>query len=293
VTDTRQQRSEDLVDTSVLAQLHCPHLAGVEPAPLWTLYNRAAEAARPDGVLDDDLAIELFRALAYPAREVFGDPQQPHALRAVGVDRAVRRIIGEHPGGTVVSLGDGLDTGFWRVDDGRVRWLSVDLPEVIALRDQHLPRHPRLRNHACSALDPSWMDEVDTSEHVLIVSLGLLMHFEPDEALGLIAACAERFPGGHMIFDHIPPWFSLKTRREAGRPGNFQDALPFALSVDAAARLPQRIPRIASVTRLEQPAGRASLPERVVSRALRLPVLSNLRFSVSLLEFARTGVDVR
>jgi O-methyltransferase involved in polyketide biosynthesis len=270
-----------------LQQFHAPHLDGVEPAPLWTLYNRAAEAGRADGVLSDRTAIELFRSLAYPAREVYGDPQQSHALRALCFDQAMRRIIGEHPGGTVVSLGDGFDTGLWRIDDGRVRWLSVDLPGVVALRDKHLPAHPRLRNLACSALDLSWMDEVDTSGHVLVSSQGLLMHFEPQEALGLIDACSRRFPGGHMIFDHIPPWFSKKTRREAGRPGNFQAGLPFALSVNDAAKLPERFPRIAASTRLEQPVGRPSPPERVVSAALRLPVLRNLRFSVTLLEFAQ------
>jgi O-methyltransferase involved in polyketide biosynthesis len=262
-----------------------PHLEGVWPAPLWTLYNRAAEAARPDGVLSDKVAVELFRDLAYPARDVFGEPQQAHALRALCFDQAMRRIIGEHPGGTVVSLGDGFDTGLWRIDDGRVRWLSVDLPEVVALRDKYLPDHPRLSNLARSALDLSWIDEVDTSEHVLVSAQGLLMHFEPDEALGLIEACSRRFPGGHMIFDHIPAWFSKKTQREAGRPGNFQDALPFALSIAEAEQLPERFPQIMSSTRLEQPVGRPSTQERVMSAALRLPVLRNLRFSVSLLQF--------
>ena len=276
------------MESTNLAQFHAPHLEGVAPAPLWTLYNRAAEAARPDGVLDDRTAVELFRALAYPAREVYGDPQQSHALRALCFDQAMRRIIGEHPGGTVVSLGDGFDTGLWRIDDGRVHWLSVDLPGVVALREKHLPQHPRLRNLACSALDLSWMGKVDTGGHVLVSAQGLLMHFEPEEALGLIEACSRRFPGGHMIFDHIPPWFSRKTRREAGRPGNFQEALPFALSPDEAARLPTRIPGVASSTRLEMPVGRPSAPERVVSAALRLPVLRNLRFSVTLLEFATT-----
>jgi O-methyltransferase involved in polyketide biosynthesis len=273
------------MESTHLQQFHAPHLEGVEPAPLWTLYNRAAEAARADGVLSDQTAVELFRALAYPARDIFGEPQQSHALRALCFDQAMRRIIGAHPGSTVVSLGDGFDTGFWRIDDGRVRWLSVDLPEVTALREKFLPPDPRMRHLARSALDLSWMDEVDTDAHVLVSAQGVLMHFEPDEALGLIESCSRRFPGGHMIFDHIPPWFSKKTQHEAGRPGNFQAGLPFALSVTEASRLPERFPGITSSTRLELPVGRPSPPERVMSAALRLPLLRNLRFSVSLLEF--------
>lgn len=275
------------MDVMNAARIAAPHLEGVWPAPLWTLYNRAAEAARADGVLNDKLAVELFRTLAYPARELFGEPQQAHALRAACFDQAMRRVIGEHPGGTIVSLGDGFDTGLWRIDDGKVRWLSVDLPEVVALRDKYLPPHPRLRNIARSALDLSWMNEVDTDGHVLVSAQGLLMHFEPDEALNLIEACSRRFPGGHMIFDHIPAWFSRKTRREAGRPGNFQDGLPFSLSIADAAGLPERFPQVASSTQLEQPVGRSSPKGRVMSAALRLPVLRNLRFSVTLLEFRR------
>lgn len=265
-------------------------LDDVEPAPLWTLYNRAAEASRRDGVINDPMAVELFRALAYPAHEMFGEPQQAHSLRALCFDRAMRKILGEHPGGSVVALGEGLETGFWRIDDGQVRWLSVDLPPVIRLRDRFLPENPRVRNLARSALDLSWMDEVDDSKHVLISAQGLLMHFEPDEALGLIDACSRRFPGGNMIFDNAPPWFSKKTQREAGRPGNFQAALPFGLTVAEAEQLADRFPHVASSTRLDLPKGRATPRDRAVSAAMRLPLLNNHRFSVSLLQFepART-----
>jgi O-methyltransferase involved in polyketide biosynthesis len=161
----------------------------------------------------------------------------------------------------------------------------VDLPEVIALREKYLPTHPRVRHLARSALDLSWMDEVDADGHVLISTQGLMMHFEPDEAFGLIDACSRRFPGGHMIFDHIPWWFSRKTTREAGRPGNFQAALPFALSIADAQRLPERFARVASSTPLETPAGRPSLSGRIIGEALRLPALRSLRFGVTLLEF--------
>jgi O-methyltransferase involved in polyketide biosynthesis len=32
-------------------------------------------------------------------------------------DREVRRFLAAHPGGTVVALGEGLETQFWRVDN--------------------------------------------------------------------------------------------------------------------------------------------------------------------------------
>jgi O-methyltransferase involved in polyketide biosynthesis len=51
-----------------------------------------------------------------------------------------------------VALGKGLETQFWRVGNGRVTWLSVDLPESISLRDELLPGSPRQRRLARSAL---------------------------------------------------------------------------------------------------------------------------------------------
>lgn len=67
--------------------------------------------------------------------------------------------------------------------------------------------------------------------------------------------------------------------------GNFQESLPFALSVPEAERLPERFPHVASATRLTLPTGRG-LRDRVMSAAMHLPVLRDLRFSVSLLTFA-------
>ena len=39
---------------------------------------------------------------------------------------------------------------------------------------------------------------------VFVTAEGLLMYLQPDDALGLIAECATRFPGGQMMFD-LPP----------------------------------------------------------------------------------------
>jgi O-methyltransferase involved in polyketide biosynthesis len=52
--------------------------------------------------------------------------------RARGAAARRRRFLAANPDGTVVALGEGLETQFWRVDNGRVRWLTVDLPETIA-----------------------------------------------------------------------------------------------------------------------------------------------------------------
>ena len=196
-------------------------LEGVPETLLWTLYHRAVEARRPDAVLRDPKGVELVGRLDYPFEERFGRGRlgQWQALRVQCFDREIRRYLIEHPGATVVALGEGLETQFWRVDDGRVRWVGVDVPQTVELRVRLLPDAPRRRSVAGSALDLRWMDQVEGPGPVLVTAQGLLMYFELPDARRLISACAERFAGGALLFDAMPKWLSAASRRAALRGG--------------------------------------------------------------------------
>jgi O-methyltransferase involved in polyketide biosynthesis len=74
------------------------------------------------------------------------------------------------------------------------------------LRTKLLPASDRLTVCAQSALDYSWMDEVDTSDGVFITAEGLL---QPAASMELIAECARRFPRGRMMFDPVCPALTL------------------------------------------------------------------------------------
>jgi O-methyltransferase involved in polyketide biosynthesis len=93
-------------------------------------------------------------------------------------------------------LGAGLDTRFFRVDDGRVRWYELDLPQSIALRRRFLQDSPRHTMLAASALDFGWMDDIEARPHTLIIAEGLLMYFDEADVRRLLLALAERFRGG-------------------------------------------------------------------------------------------------
>jgi O-methyltransferase involved in polyketide biosynthesis len=70
-------------------------------------------------------------------------------------------VEASHAAGTVVALGERLKTQFWRLDNGQVRWLTVDLPEIVELRQPLLPDGPRQSSHSGSALDLKWLDGLD------------------------------------------------------------------------------------------------------------------------------------
>ncbi len=261
-------------------------LRDVSETALWTLNNRASEAARPDALMRDPWAVALRDRIRYPYRQTFGKPSQMHPLRALCFDRVMREFLSAHPGGTVICLGEGLETGFWRVADPQVCWVSVDLPEVIALRERLLPSEPQIRNLGLSALDRSWMDAAKPGADVLISAQGLLMYLQPSDVFALIADCARRFPGARMIFDTIPPWLSRRTLTGLRlSPSYTAPPMPFGISVRQLAQLPRRLPVIATLTDLPWPPGhgRWGWPAQLL---MRLPGPRSGRPAISLATFA-------
>jgi O-methyltransferase involved in polyketide biosynthesis len=237
-------------------------LTGVPETMLWTLYYRATEARRSDAVLRDPKAVELVDAIDYPFEERFGRAvewqAQWQALRARRFDSEVRRFLSAHPAGTVVALGEGLETQFWRVDNGLMTWLTVDLPESIEVRSALLPiESDRQRVIAGSALDERWMDEVALDGGVLVTAQGLLMYLQPEESRGLIAACAGRLRGGEMVFDAAPRWFSQQTLRGKVKTAQGYQAPPMPWGLDPAERRRLReIPGVQSLRELRLGRGR-------------------------------------
>ena len=188
-----------------------PGLAGVPETMLWSLHNRACEALRDDPVLVDPHSVSIHAAMEYDFARHFGEPGGSLAVRAAAIDRALRLWLETHPDGLVVSLGEGLETQARRVDNGRMRWLSVDLPEAIRLRERFIPPTDRFRHVAASVLDEAWMDSVDDASGLFIVAQGLLMYLDAASVRRLLAGIAERFPGVELVFDMVPPWFSRLT----------------------------------------------------------------------------------
>lgn len=266
-----------------------PALSGVSETALMTLHARAGEARRADAVIDDPVAISLTDSLNFDFAK-FGRPHQGIALRALTFDIHTRSYLEQHPSATVVALAEGLQTSFWRLDaaipDGQFRWLTVDLPPVVDLRQRLLPESSRISVCAQSALDYSWADRVDASSGVFVTAEGLLMYLQPEEALALIGECAKRFPGGQMMFD-LPPtavaWFA---RRGHWSSLHYKmPPMPFSMSVREAADLVNTVPGVRAVRDLHSPPGRGRVFSFLQSTVSRFRALDSLRPTMTLLEF--------
>ncbi|TDX66497.1 O-methyltransferase involved in polyketide biosynthesis [Methylosinus sp. sav-2] len=199
-----------------------PNLTGVPETMLWTLHNRAGEALRPNGLLHDPRLVEIYRALDYDYEASFGKAQPSHANRAVVFDNALRAFLAAHPDGVIVNLGEGLETHRFRVADaGEALWITVDLPESIAIRERFIKPDARHRHVALSALDRRWFDEVPRGRPVFITAQGLFMYLPPEETASLLRDMAQRFPKASLLFDHVPRWLSRETLKGRKLTQNF------------------------------------------------------------------------
>ncbi len=265
-------------------------LSGVSETALLTLNARASEARRPDPVIDDPMAVALADSIDFDFAKFGPGRHQAMALRARAFDLQVRSYLRQHPAATVVALAEGLQTSFWRLDaaipDGEFRWLTVDLPPIIDIRTRLLPASQRVWVCAQSALDYSWMDSVDASGGVFITAEGLLMYLESEQALGLIAQCAKRFPGGRMLFDLPPAWFTQLTRFGLRTSSRYRvPPMPFSLSATRAADLVNTVPGIRVVRDLQPPPARGRALNAAMSIIYRTRRLDPLRPCLTLLEF--------
>ncbi len=99
-------------------------------------------------------------------------------------------------------MGSGLDTRFERVDNGKVHWFDLDLPEVIETREQFLKESPRNRFIAKSVFQFSWMDSVAKSKGPhLFISEGVLVYLDPEKVKSLVLELANRFRNSELVFD--------------------------------------------------------------------------------------------
>jgi O-methyltransferase involved in polyketide biosynthesis len=261
-------------------------LDGVPETMLWTLWLRAGEARRPDAVLADPRAVELVESIDFDFEGRFGaaggPPSQWQALRSRVFDDAVRRFQAGCPGGLVVALGDGLETTFWRTDDGQQRWLSVDLPQTAEVRRALLGEDERRRVWAGSALDDAWFALASDAPGVLIISQGLLMYLDPNDVRALFDRTAAAFPGAGFVFDTAPRWFSELAKRGLLRnPASGYVAPPMPWGMDLIERW--RLERRDSIDHLRElhlPPGRGPLLGVAYPLVERVPVLGEVTMRI-------------
>lgn len=137
------------------------------------------------------------------------------ASRCHNMDVYIQAFLEKHPSGSIVELGCGLETTYFRVDNGLAHWYELDLPEVIECREALLPCPERMELIRASAFDTDWMDGLSkqiSKEPVLFLASGLFHYFEEGMVIKLFQDL-QRFKHAHIVFDAVSKQGMKMTRK--------------------------------------------------------------------------------
>ncbi|EJT77062.1 hypothetical protein GGTG_06976 [Gaeumannomyces tritici R3-111a-1] len=198
-------------------------LEGTQGTLLATLYARYLDAGLARPVLGDRWAAYVVDQIEWDwARFRFSKFFcYLMGLRGRQVDEWTARFLEKHKdtGATIVHLACGLDGRVYRFMDAnggclpaKMRWIDVDLPDVVPLRRKLLPK-PRASAEtggsytltASSVLDRDWQQSIPADRPTLLISEGLAFYLEPGAGRYMFHDLTERLRGvgGEVVLDCI------------------------------------------------------------------------------------------
>jgi O-methyltransferase involved in polyketide biosynthesis len=194
-----------------MQKLQADDLTGVSETLLIPLHYRVENSRAESSPFKDAMAERFHDAIAYEWEKFQGRSLQQPAIvaRTAILDDEVKAYIARNPDALVVNLGAGLDTRFYRLDNGKIKWIELDLPAVIAFRQKlGEPANPRHIFLAASILDKDrWIPRV--KEHarsrVLFVAEGLFPYFTEGQHKEIFGWLADNFSGQKMLFQTNAP----------------------------------------------------------------------------------------
>ena len=123
------------------------------------------------------------------------------AQRQYDIGCEVKDYLKAHPRAAVVNLGCGLDDTFHKCDNGLCKGFNIDMPDVIAVRNELLPAGDREKNLGADLNDFGWMDEIDAADGAVFYATGVFYYFRTEDVKKLFRQMAKRFPGAVLVFD--------------------------------------------------------------------------------------------
>jgi O-methyltransferase involved in polyketide biosynthesis len=202
-----------------------PALSGVAETLLIPLYNRAMESQRPDAIMKDEKAVALVKQMSYDFDQVrkirvFEANKVARIMLTREIDRYARDFLSRHPEAVVVHIGCGLDSRFERVDNGKVEWYDLDLPDVIGLRRKFIgDEGERYHLLGCSVLDDAWLEtlKVHSQRPFLFLAENVFVYFKEAQVKTLVLRLRDHFPGAELVFDGWTPFFVWLGNRQLSR----------------------------------------------------------------------------
>jgi O-methyltransferase involved in polyketide biosynthesis len=198
-----------------MTEKHQVSLGEVQETLLIPLYGRAVETGKPRPILRDPRAVEMVEAIDYDFARFDGGPSLlGTVLRTALIDTWVDTFLAEHPAGTVVEIGAGLNTRFERLDNGQLRWIDLDLPDSMALRRRFFTETDRRAMLVGSVLDEDWVAAVKASPGpYFFVAEAVLLYLPEPQVRRALEIIAGNFPGARLVLDTTGSWIIANQHR--------------------------------------------------------------------------------
>ncbi|SRR3712207_702833 len=133
--------------------------------------------------------------------------------RSIILDREVKKFLDQYPNTKCINLACGLDTRFYRIDNGKIQWFEFDFPEVIALRKQIFSANDRVFSLAGNVLEEKIYENIkEEREKVIIIIEGLLMYFTESQVQDLFQILEKKFPKATIFAEFSRP-FTIKHQK--------------------------------------------------------------------------------
>lgn len=199
-------------------------LTGAQETLLGTLYAKYHDLVyNPKPVLRDEWARHVFDQLDYDFSKLGMNATVCAALtrRSWMLDQWVTEFLDVHGdserGATVLHMACGLDarslrlTGEGPVKITNMRWIDVDVPDVVELRRKLLPApegvdYTLLGVDVASPDNAGWLEQMIPADRpTVVVFEGLTMYLTPEEGADLLKRLVARFQGqgGQLLFDGV------------------------------------------------------------------------------------------
>ena len=163
----------------------------VQETLLITLYARSKESLRSSPIINDQYANQIINQIDYDFSIFDRDwaTSLGVVVRTKIIDELVLDFIIMNPNATIINLGAGMCTRFFRVDNGSIHWYDLDLPEVTTFKIQFFSENDRYHFIPKSVFDLSWFEDILIKEKiesfknrpVLIIAEGLFYYFKGEE----------------------------------------------------------------------------------------------------------------
>jgi len=181
-------------------------LDGIQKTLLIPLWSRAKLSEGVNPIIMDSMALKIIDRIDYDFKDI--ENNIPYftklmlVVRALEIDRKIKEYILNHPKATIISLGCGLDTAFYRIDNGMISWYDVDLPDVIKIRERLISENRRNTNISGSIFEIDWVKKIQANnEGMLIISGGVLPYFKKSVIKYLFNNIINNFKNSEIVFD--------------------------------------------------------------------------------------------